>query len=152
MKLGQVLRIERERVGLATEKAASQMMVSLEHYRELEEGTSSAERWGPLLAKIAVQLQTPTARLLSESGKSADGKAGEAGRLIRQHRAQKGMATAAMADAVGLSTEEYNSVERGDSPLEQIGLPLLRFSEAIDQPLFNLFYPCGVPLEDLAEY
>jgi hypothetical protein len=28
----------------------------------------------------------------------------------------------------------------------------LRFAEMIEQPIFNLFYPCGLPLQELQDY
>jgi transcriptional regulator with XRE-family HTH domain len=59
---------------------------------------------------------------------------------------------AELAESLGLSRGEYEEIERGESPLEQLGPRMLRFAEAIEQPLFNLFYPCGLPLESLEDY
>ena len=35
---------------------------------------------------------------------------------------------------------------------EQVGPRLLAFAEAIEQPVFNLFYPCGLPFQELDDY
>ena len=35
---------------------------------------------------------------------------------------------------------------------EEYGPVLLHFAEIIEQPVFNLFYPCGLPLEKLDDY
>jgi hypothetical protein len=43
-------------------------------------------------------------------------------------------------------------VESGNSPLEEYAPLLLRFSEVVDQPIFNLFYPCGLPFGQLKDY
>jgi len=51
-----------------------------------------------------------------------------------------------------LSKAKYSEIENGESPLEYCGPFLLRFAEVIEQPIFNLFYPCGVPLDKLVDY
>jgi hypothetical protein len=48
--------------------------------------------------------------------------------------------------------EELALVENGASALEQYAPLLLRFAEVIDQPIFNLFYPCGLPFAELRDY
>jgi hypothetical protein len=57
-----------------------------------------------------------------------------------------------MAKAIGIQHEEYLQIESGSSELERFGPMFLRFSELIDQPMFNLFYPCGVFFEKLDDY
>ena len=71
MKLGDVIKKERERKKLSFEHTASQLGLSEEEYREIENGQSPAEEWGPRLALIAIKTEKPTSRLLAESGKSA---------------------------------------------------------------------------------
>ena len=89
MKLGDVLKKERERRKLSVEETATQLGIGEDRYRELEAGGSPAEQWGPLLARVAIQLETPTSRLLADSGKSADTQQGQAGQLIRKHREKR---------------------------------------------------------------
>ncbi|HKH43776.1 MAG TPA: helix-turn-helix transcriptional regulator [Thermoanaerobaculia bacterium] len=149
MKLGEVLQKERERKKLSPEETASRLGISPEKYGELEEGSSPAEKWGPLLAKIAIKLETPTSRLLAESGKSADTKAGQAGELIRKHRERRQKTVEQMAEQMEISKEEYEQIEAGQSGIEEYGPLLLHFAEIIEQPVFNLFYPFGLPLEKL---
>ena len=152
MKLGDVLKKERERKKLSFEDTASKLGLSEDEYREMEAGNSPAEKWGPLLAKIAIKLETPTSRLLADSGKSADTKQGQAAELIRKHRERRSKTPEQMAEQLEISREEYQEIEGGDSPIEKYGPLLLHFAELIEQPVFNLFYPCGLPLEKLDDY
>jgi transcriptional regulator with XRE-family HTH domain len=152
VKLGDVLKKERERKKLSPEETANRLGVSPEKYSELEGGGSPAEKWGPLLAKIAIKLETPTSRLLAESGKSADTKAGQAGELIRKHRERRQKTVENMAEQLEISKEDYEQIEGGQSGIEEYGPLLLHFAEIIEQPVFNLFYPCGLPLEKLDDY
>ena len=152
MKLGDVLKKEREKKGLAVEEVSSYLGVSTEAYETIESGESDAERWGPILAQIAIELETPTSRLLAESGRSQDCKPGQAGQLIGGHRERVEKSAEQMAEATGLSAEEYGSVERGESPIETVGPQMLAFAEKIEQPVFNLCYPCGLPFQELDDY
>lgn len=152
MKLGDVLKKERERKKLSLEDMAGRLNLPLEKYQEMEAGNSPAEKWGPLLARIAIKLETPTSRLLAESGKSADTKAGQAGELIRKHRERRSKTPEQLAELLEVSREEYQEIEDGKSPIEEYGPILLHYAEVIDQPVFNLFYPCGLPLEKLDDY
>ena len=144
MKLGEVLKKERTGEGLATvelsvEEVAEKLGLSTEEYEKMEAGESLAEKWGPILAQIAIQLETPTARLLAESGKSEDCKDGQAGELIKGHREWRERSVQEMVEAIAnevklweldFTEEEYNEVEAGRSPIEQVGPRLLAFAEA----------------------
>lgn len=152
MKLGDVLKKERGRKKLTPEETASRLGISPEEYADVEAGNSPAEKWGPLLAKIAIQLETPTSRLLADSGKSADCKEGQAAELIRKHRERRQKTTDQMATGIEISKEEYEQIEAGQSGIEKYGPLLLHYAEIIEQPVFNLFYPCGLPLEKLDDY
>ena len=149
MKLGDVLKKERERKKLSFEDTASKLGLPEDEYREMEAGNSPAEKWGPLLAKIAIKLETPTSRLLADSGRSSDTKQGQAGELIRKHRERRGKTPEQMAEMLEVSREEYERIEAGQSPIEEYGPLFLRFAEVIEQPVFNLFYPFGLPLDKL---
>ena len=152
MKLGDVIRKERERKKLSLEETASRLGLPEDRYRALEAGESEAETWGPLLANIAIQLEKPTSRLLADSGKSADCKPGQAGQLISGHRARRNKQPDEMAQKLEISREEYDGIEAGQSGIEKYGPLLLHCAELIEQPVFNLFYPCGLPLEKLDDY
>jgi transcriptional regulator with XRE-family HTH domain len=82
MKLGDVLRKERERKKLTIEAVATRLALSVPEYLLLEAGDSPAEEWGPLLAHIAIALEVPTSRLLAQSGKSADTRLGRSSATI----------------------------------------------------------------------
>ncbi len=152
MKLGDVLKKEREAKGLSVADTASTLGIPEERYRDLEEGRSPAEKWGPLLATIAIKLGTPTARLISETGKSAQARSGECGNLIKKHRERRQKSVEELAGLAELPQAEYALIEKGESPIEEFGPLLLRFAELIEQPIFNLFYPCGLPLAKLEDY
>lgn len=152
MKLGDVLKKERERKKISFDEMASRLEIEQNHYGEMEGGSSPAEKWGPMLAKIAIKLETPTSRLLAESGKSADTKNGQAGELIRKHRERRQKTVEQMAEQLEISKEDYEQIEAGQSGIEEYGPLLLHYAEIIEQPVFNLFYPCGLPLEKLDDY
>jgi transcriptional regulator with XRE-family HTH domain len=154
MKLGDVIKKERERKRLTIEDVAGRLAISLEQYQEMEAGDSPAEEWGPRLALIAIRLQTPTWRLITETGKSAQARQveGQCGKLIRSHREKRGLSLQEMAQEIEVSVSEMASIENGASPLESYAPLLLTFAEVIDQPIFNLFYPCGLPLDKLTDY
>jgi transcriptional regulator with XRE-family HTH domain len=149
VKLGDVLKKERERKKLTVEDTATKLGISVDSYRELEAGASPAEQWGPLLARVAIKLETPTSRLLADSGKSADTREGQAGTLIRKHREKRNKTVDQMAEELEIPKPEYEEIEEGKSGIEQYGPLLLHFAEVIEQPVFNLFYPCGLPLDKL---
>jgi transcriptional regulator with XRE-family HTH domain len=152
MKFGDVLRKERLNVKLSAEQVAERLGIPKAQYEELEGGTSPAERWAPILAKIAIKLETPTSRLVAESGRFADARPSRVGSLIRKHREEREKTVAFMAKETGASEKEYVELEAGQSPLEQLAPLFLGFAEVIEQPVFNLFYPCGLPFEQLKDY
>ena len=155
MKLGDVLKKEREKKGTSLDDMASALGISSDEYQTMEAGESDAETWGPVLAQIAIELETPTSRLLAESGRSADCKAGQAGALIKGHRDRREKSADQMVEALttfGVDTEGYTAIEAGTSGIEVMGPRFLAFAEAIEQPVFNLFYPCGLPFQELDDY
>jgi transcriptional regulator with XRE-family HTH domain len=154
MKLGDVLRKERERKRLGVEDAAAKLGLSIDAYQEIEAGASPIEEWGPKVAEIAIKLKTPTARLISETGRSAQAAqdGGQCGRLIRKHREKRELSREELVAQLGWPSELLASLEEGGSPLEQYAPLLLQFAEMIDQPIFNLFYPCGLPYGGLKDY
>ena len=154
MKLGDVLRKERERKRLSVEQVAGDLGLFVEEYGRWEAGESPIEEWGPKLANIAIKLSTPTSRLISETGKSAQAKQqeGQCGKLIRTHREKQRLSHQELATKLELPVDEIVSIESGASPLENYAPALLKFAEVIGQPIFNLFYPCGLPLEKLQDY
>lgn len=154
MKLGDVLKKERERKRLTVEDVSGRLGIPLEQYVEMEAGDSPAEEWGPRLALIAIKLETPTSRLIAETGKSAQARQteGQCGSLIRSHREKRGLAIKDLAEKLEISTSEMESIEDGKTALETYAPLLLAFAETIDQPIFNLFYPCGLPLSQLTDY
>jgi transcriptional regulator with XRE-family HTH domain len=152
MKLGDVLKKEREKKGASVDEAAEKLGISGDDYNHLESGESDVEKWAPLLAEIAIKLETPTSRLVSETGRSEDAQTGQTGKLIQQHRERRQIDADQLAQDLGMSKEDYAEIEAGSSPLEQYGAQMLAFAELIEQPVFNLFYPCGLPFQELDDY
>jgi transcriptional regulator with XRE-family HTH domain len=152
MKLSDALKKERELKGISIEAAALNLHISVQDYSQLEKGHTAAEKWGVVLTRVALKLQTPTSRLISENGRTTGIQKGMCGKLIRQCREMKKTSLEEVAASVGVSTKEYEEIERGESPLEIFGPQLLRFAELIEQPIYNLLYPCGVSLEKLEDY
>lgn len=152
MKLGDVLEKERKNKKLEVKAVAEKLGISEEEWETMEAGESPAEEWGPRLAQIAIELETPTSRLLADSGRFEDTQKGQAGGLIRKHREKREKTEAELAEAVGISEDEYRKIEAGESDLEVYGPRFLGFAEAIEQPVFNLFYPCGLPFQELDDY
>jgi transcriptional regulator with XRE-family HTH domain len=150
VKQGEVLMKERERKKLSPEEMAGKMSISAERYLEIEAGSSPAEKWGPFIRELAVALGVPTSRMFATSGKSADTKPGQAAELIRKHRESKQLTVDALAQKIGIPREEYEAIESGTSEIEEWGPLFLRFAETIEQPVFNLFHPFGLPFEKLS--
>jgi transcriptional regulator with XRE-family HTH domain len=154
MKLGDVLRKERERKKLTLEDAASALDLSTGDYQEIEAGATQFEEWGPMLAEIAIKLSVPTSRLISETGKFAQAsqREGQCGHLVTRHRERRAMSQEELGNRVGWHVDRIALIEAGKTPIEIYGPLLLRFSEMVDQPIFNLFYPCGLPYAELKDY
>jgi transcriptional regulator with XRE-family HTH domain len=154
MTLGEVLRKERERAELPPAEIAARLGLSMDEYRELEAGLSPAEEWGPKLGRIAITLKTPTSRLISETGKSAEAQrgVGRCGELIKQWRERSGLTQQALATSIDVPLAEVVSVENGKSPLESYAPLLLGFAEVVGRPIFDLFYPACLPLDKLTDY
>lgn len=150
MKQGEVLMKERERKKLSPEQMAEKMQISPERYLEIEAGNSPAEKWGPFIRELAVALGVPTSRMFATTGKSADTKPGQAAELIRKHRESKQLTVDALAQKLNVPREEYEAIESGSSEIEEWGPLFLRFAETIEQPVFNLFHPFGLPFEKLS--
>ena len=115
MKLGDVLKKERENKELAVDEVASKLGIDTAEYEQIEAGETPAEKWGPVLAQIAIKLETPTSRLLAESGRFEDTKAGQAGGLIKGHRERRELSTAEVAEYAEISEDEYKEIEAGKS-------------------------------------
>lgn len=152
MKLGDVLKKERENKKLSVVEVAGKLGISKQEWETMEAGESPAEEWGPRLAQIAIELETPTSRLLAASGHFEDTQKGQAGGLIKKHRERREKTEAELAEALEISEEEYREIEAGTSELEVYGPRFLGFAEAIEHPVFNLFYPCGLPFQELDDY
>jgi transcriptional regulator with XRE-family HTH domain len=150
--LGDVIKKERERSGLTLSQAAERLKIQTEDYVAIEGGQSPAEHWGPIIATLAMKFEVPMARLLSANGRSDGAYRSKVGSLLQSHRLASGFSPEALAHELGLDPGEYAAAEAGTAPLDQIAPWLLAFAELVDQPVFNFFYPCGLPLERIDDY
>ena len=91
---------------------------------------------------------------LAPSGrrKSLDTSLGRCGFLIQKNRERKGKTVEELAESLEITRAELLEIESGQSPLEKYGPILLHFAELIEHPVFNLFYPYGLPLDKLERY
>jgi transcriptional regulator with XRE-family HTH domain len=152
VKLGDVIRKERERRGITPSYAAECLRLSIDEYEALERGDSSAERWGPLVARCAITFAVPMARLLSPSGRSESVEQSQVGTLFQKYRLGSGLSVQATADELGIDASQYEAIEAGVAPVGQMAAWLLAFGEMVDQPVFNFFFPCGLSLERIDDY
>lgn len=152
MKLGDVLKKERQKVGMSAQVMAKSLGLDADAYASLEGGKSEAETWGPIWAQLAIHFEVPMSRLLSSSGRSQDIEKGGPARLISERRQASGQSKKDVASALGMSEEHVAAIEAGGTPIEAVGRQLLAFAEAVEQPVFNLFYPCGLPFQELKDY
>lgn len=153
MKLGDVLRKERTRKRLTTAEVVTHLKLSADEYQALEAGGAPLEVWGPRLARIAIKLQTPLARLISEARpEDAPPAAGQCGKLIKLQRERRGLTPQQLAALVDMTLPDLLALENGQSPVERDAPLLLAFARLIEQPIFNLFYPAGLPLDKLQDY
>ena len=152
MTLAALSAAERKKFGLGVDELARRIGASEADVRELEAGAEAAESWGAALAEIAVALGVPMSRFVAETGRAADYQAGSCGRLTRSRREERGLSIDQLAASSGVSREMLSALESGTSPAERWLPILLGVAQALDQPLFNFFYPYGVPLRELDAY
>jgi len=158
VKVGDVLKKERSGNGLSCvgpisiAEMSNHLGVDAREYERLESGEDDIEHWFPLLCRIAVELETPVACFVSDTGLSDDARSGVVGSAIRDRREAEGRTVEMMSEALGVEVAQYVSIEKCNSPIETYGPLVLRFAERIDQPMFNLFMPCGVPCDELDDY
>ena len=138
--LGLLIKEARERSCISKDAMSSALGVTLPEYEAIEAGMSDLEEWGPILASIAVKTGTPTSRLISRTGQSAQADEEPCGTLIRQHRENKEFSQKQLADLIGVSEETYQKIERGVSPIEEVAHRILQCAETLDLPVFNLLY------------
>ena len=74
------------------------------------------------------------------------------GDVLKKERERKGLSAEAVARRLDLSPDDYEKIEDGDPQFEAHARTMMKFAEAIEQPVFNLFYPCGLPFQELDDY
>lgn len=149
-----MLRKESERRKLSVNQIASGIELSAAEYKKLKSGRSEIEEWGPRLGRIAIHLKTPTSRLIDGKGQAGRDGVEErtCGYRIMASRKKAGLSVEETAKLLEIQPAEMTLIESGKSLLETYGPVLLRFAKIVDLPVFNLLYPCGLPLDRLGDY
>ncbi len=68
MKLGDVLKKEREKKGIGLEEIAERLELSVDEYAKIEAGESPLEKYGGLILKFAQTLEQPVSSLYYPCG------------------------------------------------------------------------------------
>jgi transcriptional regulator with XRE-family HTH domain len=113
VKLGDVMRKERERCGLSAVQVASTLNLDIGEHADIENGKSAAEQWGPIIAAIAMKFRVPIARLLSVNGRSDWFGKNTVARLLEQHRRLADASRDAVAGEIGIDAGQYAAAEDG---------------------------------------
>jgi transcriptional regulator with XRE-family HTH domain len=150
--LGDVIRQEREKKSISVDQAAAHLELSIEDYALIESGGSPLEEWAPKLASLAIQLKVPMSRLMAESGRSVDCRPGQLLGLAERHLERARASMDPVAEPAGMTPGAKSELEERAPLLERYGRLLLAFAELIEEPVFNLVYPCGVPFQTLQKY
>ena len=74
------------------------------------------------------------------------------GEVLKKEREKKKISVEAIAQRLQIPPREWEVIESGDSPLENYAALLQQFAKMIDQPVNELFYPCGLPFQELDDY
>ena len=74
------------------------------------------------------------------------------GDVLKKERERKNISVEAIAEQLRIPPREWEMIEAGESPLETYAALLQQFSKVIDQPVNELFYPCGLPFQELDDY
>ena len=148
MKFSEVLKREREKRDISPESAAEGMGLSLDEYMEFENDNDQiAEEWANNLVDIAIELEVPTSRLLSKTGKSKDIEKDECGKQIVYQR-ENSHKKKTISDIIGrleMTQAEYAEIENCNSPIEKYGPLYLAFAELMDIPVINILCPEAIP-------
>lgn len=74
------------------------------------------------------------------------------GDVLKKERERKGISAKAMAETLGVAPSDYDQIEGGSSDLETYAHFLTNFAKIVDQPVNGLFYPCGLPFQEIEDY
>ena len=120
LELGEVLRKERERIELDRAQIAAAVGVAGDVYDDLESSRLPVQEWFRKLTSLAIQLEIPTSRLISPTGRSCDAAPheGKLGALIWKQREQQQLSLNDLADQANVPADELTIIEIGQSPLE----------------------------------
>ena len=76
------------------------------------------------------------------------------GDVLKKERENHGMSAAQMAEKAGIPLDEYQEIESGrNQSFEAAASLVANFAKAVGYPGVNgLFYPCGLPFQEVDDY
>ena len=74
------------------------------------------------------------------------------GEVLKKERRKRGIEAAELAKSLGIGEKRYREVEAGESGLESAAALLQAYSKEVGVPVNELFYPCGLPFQELDDY
>ncbi len=74
------------------------------------------------------------------------------GDVLKKERENKGVSAREMARQLEIELDEYERIEAGASPLEAHAAMVVNFAKAVGKPVNEIYYPCGIPFQELDDY
>lgn len=75
------------------------------------------------------------------------------GEVLRKERERKGLKRQDVATRLQMSAADLEAIEAGENPdFERAGHLVLQFNELIEGQVSQIFYPCGLPFQELDDY
>ncbi len=75
------------------------------------------------------------------------------GDVLKKERENRDLSMADAADQLGISEAEYGAIEAGeDAGFESAASLVLQFNEMVGGQVGQLYYPCGIPFTEVANY
>ena len=86
----------------------------------------------------------------SDSEREAEMKLGD---VLRKEREKAGLSSDQMAAKLNLPAGDYQALEAGGNDnFENAAILVANFAKALNQPVSSLYYPCGIPFQELDDY
>ncbi|MEM1178170.1 MAG: helix-turn-helix domain-containing protein [Acidobacteriota bacterium] len=75
------------------------------------------------------------------------------GEVLRKERERKSLSLEDVAERMQISVEALQALEAGaNHEFENAGGLLLQFNQLIEGQVSQIFYPCGLPFQELDDY
>ncbi|MCP3957129.1 MAG: helix-turn-helix transcriptional regulator [bacterium] len=75
------------------------------------------------------------------------------GDVLKKEREKRGLSAETVAQQMNITVDVYHAIEAGeDAPFESAATLVLSFNEMIQGQVGQLYYPCGLPFTEVANY